>query len=284
MSPRRLLAALLLAAALCPACAALREPSGRIEPLSESTCADLGCSPLLLAVYGREPAAPGERPRGVVGGGSGIAVHDRIILTAGHVVPEGARWVSLRSIPHAGETAPRRPAGARIQRVVRGGGGAVSEGDWALLILERPLSGLGIAPAPCLCPAGSDAPCTGCAVLIAGYPFPPGHASFDDMTRREPVLLRTRLADAPAAGGARATGDRHSFLYADYPEGRTGLDGLSGGPVFDPAPPGPPRLIGIHIASGTTRFGDLTLRRTAVIRRLPAAEIAAAIAALDAPP
>ncbi|MEX2217472.1 MAG: trypsin-like peptidase domain-containing protein [Phycisphaerales bacterium] len=286
---RRCLNLLLLALTTlaAPACTSLTlNPSGRIEPLSPALSDQLCCSPLLLAVFGREDDGPGGGGGGggVIGAGSGIAVHERIILTASHVVPQSARWASLRSADQPQQSQrSRRSSGVRIRSVIRGGGPAASGGDWALLILDRPLSRQGITAAPCLCAQNAPAPPPGTPVLIAGYPFPEGKppATESAVFSRTPVVVRTTLAAPPPDARRNDT-----FLYADYAAGRTDLSGLSGGPVFTVPEGGggePPVLIGIHIATGVTTFASLTLNRSSLIRRVPTAEIERAIADLPPP-
>jgi|ERR1043165_37957 hypothetical protein len=267
---RFLICALLL---LPVACISIHEPTGRIEPLPATASADLGCTPLLLAVYGHEDAEGN-----VVGGGSGVAVHERVILTAGHVIPSEARFLYARVAGTEGSADRGSPVwrgqGARIRKIVKGGGAATSEGDWALIILDRPLSRIGVRPASNLLAQGARAPLSGVPVVIAGFPFEAG----DDATSREPVIVRTTIASAPP--GARAS---DAFLFADYAAGRTDLSGLSGGPVFMPLGAGAaPVLVGIHIASGISKFADVTTSRTILIRRTPTDEIVRAIA--DLPP
>ena len=267
----RLLSLLLLTA--LPGCI-VHEPTGRLEPLSTAACSQLGCTPLLLAVYGREGKAQ------VVGGGSGIAVHDRVILTAGHVVPDEARFLFARvgGTPDSSEedSPAWRGQGARIRKVIRGGGGPTSKGDWALIVLDRPLTRIGARACSCMCSAGDPAPKIGDAVVIAGFPF----AGTTDMINRDPVIVRTTICHAPLDAGSDP-----AFLYADYASGTTDLSGLSGGPVFTVSRTGEPAcLIGIHIATGVSRFGDKVVDRTSVIRRVPTEEIQKAIADLPPPP
>jgi len=274
--PGRLFLLLLLAALAASTGCLVHEPAGRLESLSSTACSELGCTPLLLAVYGKEDGK-GQ----IVGGGSGVAVHDRIILTAGHVIPQEARFLFARAggTPDSADDSSSawRGQGARIRKVIRGGGAATTQGDLALIILDRPLSRIGCKACSCLCESADRPPPAGTPILIAGFPFDGG----DDMINRDPVIVRTTLSHSPpdAAGGP-------AFLYADYAAGRTDLSGLSGGPVFTvPGPGHPPMLLGIHIATGVSKFGQLTIGRTSVIRRLPADEIARAIAELPpAPP
>jgi hypothetical protein len=270
----RHLVPILAAIALLPGCI-VHQPTGRLEALSPSASSELGCTPLLLAVYGREDGK-GQ----IVGGGSGVAVHDRIILTAGHVVPQEARFLFARAGGTADSSSDSsrawRGQGARIRSVIRGNGAATTQGDWALIILDRPLTRIGAMPAINFFPIDDRPPASGTPILIAGFPFEGG----DDMINREPVIVRTTLARPPgdSTGGP-------AFLYADYVAGRTDFSGLSGGPVFTvPADGGPPMLLGIHIATGVSKFGQLTISRTSVIRRTPTAEIEKAIAELTPPP
>jgi hypothetical protein len=250
----------------------VHEPAGRLEALSSATCSELGCTPLLLAVYGRE-----DGKGSIVGGGSGIAVHERVILTANHLVPDQARFLFARTgATPEDDSVAWRGQGARIRRVIRGNGAATTQGDWALIILDRPLGRIQCRPACRLVGASDRTPPVGTPIVIAGFPFDGG----DDMINREPVVVRTTITRAPpdAAGGP-------AFIYADYAAGRTDLSGLSGGPVFTAPEPGQScTLLGIHIATGVSKLGQITIARTSVIRRLPAEEIARAIAELPPPP
>lgn len=250
----------LLSAASVPACSLIHSPSGRIEPLTAASADELGCTPLMLAVFGRDE----------VGGGSGVAVHERIILTAGHVVPSDARFLVAATNP--GE----RPQGTRIRRVIRGDGEATTQGDWALLILDRPLSRIGCRPAAQMCGQERCAS-PGQPVVIAGFPFLSGHDP-EDLRARESILLRTTL-DSPPPGDP--SGGSSDFLFASYVPGRTDLSGLSGAPVFLMPAGAQPLLVGIHIATGVSKFaGTIMLDRAAVIRRLPLDAINKAIAEL----
>lgn len=235
-------------------CAA-SEPEVRASLTHEQIESALGCTPLCLVIAGEN----------IEGAGSGVLVHPRIVATVAHIVPPEPRsLIAFVSEESAGEA-------MGIARVVRGTESGFWDGDWALLVLDRPFSSLPAGVAPGL-PAGGGGPRVGDEVVIGGFPLA-GDGS--DVLHRRSVLVRTALIDPP-----EGVGDSPHVMYAAN-RGRRSRVGLSGSPAVMVREGEGPVLIGLY--SGSTRIELLGLVASAplVIQRLPIEAIARVAAELE---
>lgn len=241
-------AALLLIVLAAPAitgCSAWPDPTGRAEPLPAGTAHEIGCTPLELLVHADDELRSG----------SGVALHERLILTAGHVVPDEPTYLTAFASGATGGEA------VRIAAVVRGHGDDGEAGDWAILVLARPFGALAVSPAQYLNPAGQSVP-ESSPILIAGSPHPIGARA---PVEREPVLVRTEVIAPPSSVKADPR-----LLYVRHITERRSLDGLSGGPAVLVRPGEPPLLVGIHVASVHLALGRaVEFGRIIAVHRVP---------------
>src|SRR5690606_10605253 len=121
------------------------------------------------AVFGCTPVGVDILGGGVRGSGSGVFVSDRWLLTAAHVVPEGARFAWVW------KSAPGSASGMvlPIELVITGGGEPVEEGDWALIRFTPLAEQLEITPARLLEGGVASSSADGDSVLV-GFPTKDG--------------------------------------------------------------------------------------------------------------
>lgn len=225
-----------------------------------------------------EVVSPGGR-----GYGSGILVHPRIILTAGHIVASDATSVIAFTDPAGPREAVRiikvlpsepavddRPQSRPIRDWSIPGD---DDEDWALLILASPLSTLPATPAPLL---GNELPTMDSSLRVAGFPF--ADHGRDRARRSERRVMDMNTPVIPTPSHARSSTQR---FFGRGPSSKLDHSGASGGPVFLEARADPAPLVGIYIGEVSYDFLGLRLRSELVFRRLPIAEIHRAIDALN---
>lgn len=220
--------------------------------------ADLPGTPLLITIMVPEG-------RGV---GSGFLIHPRVLLTAGHVTPEGATVVVAFVDGAAGaEVLP-------VERVVRSRRDGWWGEDWALLVLERACEAIPARAAP---PTRAEPPEIGESVLLAGFPGRvPGEAT-GRLADHEAMLLRSRVIARPDWAGE----DPAVLFVADTTSERR-RTGMSGGPVFVDRG-GTWQLCGLYVGDARQAFLGADVDRVLVIQPLPRDAIAEAIAGLRGP-
>ncbi len=260
---------LLLFTALLPACTTLpAQPPLPHEPLSASTLAhnNIPCTPLLLLVHAKAPstAPPGvsedDSAPGVIGCGSGVLVHPRIILTANHVVPADPTFV----VAYDGIEGGSHGEAIVIQRVIRATNAppidrAPTErrtaDDWSLLILEHPFKTFTHAAR-----ASADAPAPGTPITLAGFPFTNQHAEDVEPLARTPMLVHTHVVTP-----RHAEPGEPSIYYAKSSRQDPNREGASGCPVFQDQ-----TLVGIYLGRiDTETLTHTLLHRELVIQRIP---------------
>jgi hypothetical protein len=228
---------LLLCAAVGAGCAGSGTTSARVAPLTSIDAATLGCTPLMLMVQGE----------GAAGAGSGVLVHPRVIVTAEHVVPEGARSVMAFVDGGAGEA-------VRIELVVRGTREGFWNGDWALIVLAEPFGSLRAQVATRMAAADQPIPSPGDEVVIAGFPI-----AGNDPMERSPVVITTRVM-APPPWVSRSEDVFFAYNTRDDAE----RPGASGSPVFAGGV-----LIGVYSGTADAKVLGIRTSRHLVIQRLP---------------
>lgn len=249
-----LVASVLLAASiacLLTGCASVPTTAGL--PPASRTRELVGCTPLLLTVMAGDDH----------GAGSGVLVHPRVILTAGHVVPEGAGAVlAFVDLDGGGEM-------VGVDQIVRGSRQGWWGDDWALLVLSEPFRVLPAVPASRL-GDGAEPP-LGDPLIMAGFPgLKPGEARGMPY-QHEAVLIRTGAVKRPAW----AAEDPAVWFASDLEEWRP-LTGMSGGPVFLNCRGGP-LLVGLFVGEASKQLAGVRYDRALVIAPLPRAAIEAAV-------
>jgi len=269
-----LLHRLFLSCCLCTltGCAASSTPDAPSPAILAQAIRTAG-TPLALQV-----ALPGAR-----GHGSGILVHPRIILTAGHIVPINATSVTAFTTP---EGAPEIVRIDRIfpARAFSGIGDPASRplrdwsmpgdknDDWALLVLGAPFTSLDAAPAETFATAP---PTPGDAVIIAGFPMADGGR---DASRHSERIALFHKSDIIPGTKSSHPNDQ-LFFGRGMPHGQ-GHSGASGSPVFLCTDNAPPALIGIYIGEIGYHFLGARTRSEMMFRRLPLEAIRDAIDSL----
>lgn len=266
---------LVVALCLCTliGCAATSTPHAP-APDSLAQVLRAGGTPLALEV-----ASPHAR-----GHGSGILVHPRIILTAGHIVPVDATTLTaFNSVDGVGEVVrilrivPEPALAAGEQQATRPLRNWAIPGheddDWALLILSAPFASLDAQPAASL---DDSRPVPGDTVLIAGFPFADGGRDPARRGERRTLLATTSVIHAPL--DARSSDQR---FFGRGIKDSIGHSGASGSPVFSSFQSDPPMLIGIYIGEIGYKFLGVQLSSEMMFRRLPIDAIRSAIASLD---
>jgi hypothetical protein len=204
------------------------------------------------AVFGCTPVGVDILGDGVRGSGSGVFVSDRWLLTAAHVVPEGAThaWVWKHAPGSAsGMVLP-------IELIITGGGEPVEAGDWALIRFAALADALDVAPARLL--EGRAAEADGDASVLVGFPTTGGPGDFA-MPREVVVLRSTALGDV----GQLGNDDGGELEYLRMVRGWSQLGGASGGPVVVRDEHGRPGVAGILL--GRVEYRGLWLRGRAIV-------------------
>lgn len=261
----RLLLAILLAGLAAFGVSGCRTGTGGhavLIPLASAVGARaLPCTPLSLTIAGGE-----ERGQRIVGTGSGVLVHPRVIATVGHVVPPGARYVTCFAPGGgAGET-------VRIERVVGGERSGLWDGDWALLVLAEPFRSLATRMPGRILGAEGGALAPGTTVRMAGFPYATGPS--DPFDRRE-VMIEAAVSRPP--DGVRAT---DAVAYAgDAPAGE--FTGMSGGPVVADPDGGGEALVGLYAGRAGRAVLGWRLSETLAFQRVPTAAIRSVVDEFD---
>lgn len=239
-----------------------------------------GCTPVMVEVFGS----------GVRSSGSGVLIAPRWLLTAGHVVPEGAQVavVSRLDRPHAASG-----VGTPVEVIISGGGRAVRAGDWALLRLGAAVEHLGATPAP-LWPAGLPTPEP---ATVVGFPLVVPASGDGDGTGkpasdvagdgaedgeragaigRAALVLRTERSRARVLGRSR---DEGALRFYRAPASGA-LGGASGGPVLAADASGRPVLVGVLLGRLEHR-GLLRRGRALVAHAIPPEAYLAAAGVLE---
>lgn len=238
-----MLAAVVLHAGVMTGCAG---HTARIEPLTSANASAMGSTPLMLVVQGN----------GAAGAGSGVLVHPRVILTAEHIVAEGARSLMAFVDGGVGEA-------VRIERVVRGTREGFWDGDWALVVLEEPFGSLRALVAARM--ADRPLPSPGAEVVIAGFPI-----VGDDPMERSPVVITTRVV-APPSWLSRS----EEVFFAHNTRDDAERPGASGSPVFAGG-----ELIGVYSGTADAKVLGIRTSRHLVIQRLPMGAIREVVAGI----
>lgn len=254
-------------------CVLMQHPQAQVERMTAASArAELGCMPLRLEI------SDGTHRRW----GSGVAIHPRVVVTAGHVLPDwagqqvevptGAGFLSPRRLPPVLVDTGERAQRVRVRQVVRGESAIAGAGDWALLVLSRPLRETVVLPPASWMPTkpGSAVPqpqpgprrLRGRAVVIAGF-----CAGQDEVGSAGSVAVRTSLV-VPPPGASEAP-----LLYASMPGRGANFAGLSGAPVFCRQDDGTHTLVGIYLGECESRLaGLISLGCWGVIHQFPVAE------------
>lgn len=213
-----------------------------------------GCTPVSLDLFGGR----------VRGSGSGVFVSDRWLLTAAHVVPEGARYAWISTMRDSGAMGYVFP----IELILTGGGEPVESGDWALIRLPERVLEVGATPARLV---GGMA--EGEGAMLVGFPTMGDGGLFSP---REVVVLRS---DAPVAVGV-LKGDDEALGYLRMVRGWSRLGGASGGPVVVQDSSGRPSVAGILL--GRVEYRGLWRHGRAIVTHsVPAQAFLAARGVLD---
>jgi hypothetical protein len=223
------------------------------------TTAAFGCTPVSIDLFGGR----------VRGSGSGVFVSDRWLLTAAHVVPEGAQFAWISTSEDRGSSGYVYP----IEVVITGGGEPVEPGDWALIRLPERASEMGVEPARLM-----DAlPGEGAAVLVG---FPTVEGPGDWFSPREVVVLQS---EAPGPVSFLGQGEGAELGYLRMVRGWSRLGGASGGPVVVRDAGGAPAVSGILL--GRVEYRGLWRRGRAIVTHaVPAQAHLAALGLLDGLP
>ncbi len=260
-------------ALLLTACAASSTPQGA-PPAALADFSRRAGTPLAIEV-----TSPGAR-----GHGSGILVHPRIILTAGHIVPVDASSVTAFTSPGAAPEVVRilnvLPAPAptaddhQPTRPLRDWAVPGHEDDdWALLILSAPFTTLDALPAAVL---DDTRPALGDTVIVAGFPFADG--GLDPARRADRRALLAASSIIPGPADSRSSDHRYFGRGVEHGAGHLGA---SGSPVFVDSPGDPPRLVGIYIGAIGYEFLGIRTSSEMMFRRLPIEVIRNAIDSLS---
>ncbi len=205
------------------------------------------------AVFGCTPVGVDILGDGVRGSGSGVFVSERWLLTAAHVVPEGARYAWVW------KNAPGSASGMvlPIELIITGGGEPVEEGDWALIRFTEMAERLDVTPARLLEGSVAEAVGDGDSVLV-GFPTKEGAKDFS--MPREVVVLRSAALGEVDKLGHDAESELH---YLRMVRGWSQLGGASGGPVVVHDDQGRPGVAGILL--GRVEYRGLWLRGRAIV-------------------
>lgn len=196
-----------------------------------------GCTPLSLDFFGG----------GIRGSGSGVFVSDRWLLTAAHVVPDGAQYVSIWMDDGASPMGVVMP----IELVITGGGEPVEAGDWALVRVPAKVSQLGARPARLVDGPEMD------GALLVGFPTIDGEMA-ELFAPRQMVVL---ASEAP--GALDFFTDVGELRYFRMVRGWTALGGASGGPVVVRDEGGRPGVGGLVL--GRVEYRGLWRRGRAIV-------------------
>lgn len=221
--------------------------------------AAFGCTPVSIDLFGGR----------VRGSGSGVFVSDRWLLTAAHVVPEGAQFAWISSGEGRGSSGYVYP----IEVVLTGGGEPVEPGDWALIRLPERAAEMGLAPARL-----ADAPPGQGDAVLVGFPTVEGPG--DLFSPREVVVLRSE-SPGPVEFLGRPGEDQ--LRYLRMVRGWSKLGGASGGPVVVRDERGRPAVAGILL--GRVEYRGVWRRGRAIVTHaVPAQAHLAARGLLDGLP
>ncbi len=228
----------------------LEETATRVEWPADADMV-FGCTPVSIDLFGGR----------VRGSGSGVFVSNRWLLTAAHVVPEGARyaWISTNDADVGkGYVLP-------IEVVITGGGEPVEAGDWALIRFPETAARLGATPARLV-----DESLAGEGAVLVGFPTMGANDAL--FSPREVVVLRS---DAPGPVGFLADGTDGELRYLRMVRGWSRLGGASGGPVVVRDAAGRPGVAGILL--GRVEYRGLWRHGRAIVTHAvpPQAHLAA---------
>lgn len=216
-----------------------------------------GCTPLSLDFFGG----------GIRGSGSGVFVSDRWLLTAAHVVPDGAQYVSIwtgSSLSPSGVVMP-------IELVITGGGEPVEAGDWALVRVPAKVKQLGARTARLVDATDEH------GALLVGFPTIDGDMA-ELFAPRQMVVL---ASESPATLDFFT--DVGELRYFRMVHGWTALGGASGGPVVVRDGRGRPGVGGLVL--GRVEYRGLWRRGRAIVTHaMPPQAWLAAAGALDGLP